>query len=95
MRMTNEVFNRLRPRFQIPKDVPTRKVDKGEKCYTGESYEVGFYEVAFIARLRLPLSYLYCRLADYMGVSIYQIAPNTWRIFICTEVLWGQLSGGC
>ena len=43
----------------------------------GKSYEVGFYEVAFIAGLRLPLSYLYYRLADYMGVSVYQIAPNT------------------
>ena len=87
MSTTNEAFNRPRPRFQIPKDVPIRKVDKREKCYTGESYEVGFYEVAFIVGLRLPFSYLYCRLADYIGVSIYQIAPNTRRIFICTEVL--------
>ena len=89
MSTTNEVFNRLRPHFQIPKDVPIKKVDKGEKCYTGKSFEVGFYEATFIARLRLPLSYLYCRLVDYMGVSICHIAPNAWRIFLCTEVLWG------
>lgn len=62
MSTTNEVFNRLRPRFQIPKDVPIRKVDKREKCYTGESYEVSFYEVVFIAGLRLPFSYLYHQL---------------------------------
>lgn len=93
--MTNEVFNRLRPHFQIPKDVPIRKVDKGEKCYMGESCEVGFYEATFIAGLRLPFSYLYHQLVDYMGVSVCQIAPNAFRIFICTKVLWGQLSGGC
>ena len=93
--MTNEVFNRLRPRFKIPEDVPIRKADKREKCYMGESYEVGFFEAAFIAGLRLPLSYFYRRLADYVGVSVCQIAPNARRIFICTDVLWGQLSGGC
>ena len=69
-----------------------RKGTKGEKCYTGCSHEVGFYEVAFIAGLRLPLSRLHHRLADYLGISIYQIAFNTWRIFIDAKVLWGQLS---
>ena len=85
--MTNEVFNKLRPCFQIPKDVPIRKADKGEKCYTGESYEVSFYEVAFIAGLRLPFCYLYHQLADYMGVFVCQISPNAWRIFIYAKVL--------
>lgn len=75
--MTNEVFNRLRPCFQIPNDITIRKADKGEKCYMGESYEVTFYEAAFIAGLRLHLSHLHHQLVDYMGVSIYQIAPNT------------------
>ena len=53
----------------------------------GESYEVGFFEAAFIAGLRLPLSYFYRQLADYVGVSVCQIAPNARRIFICTDVL--------
>ena len=56
MSMTKDVYGRLKPRFQIPNNVPMRKGTKGEKCYTGCSHEVGFYEVAFIAGLRLPLS---------------------------------------
>ena len=60
----------------------------------GKSYEVGFYEAVFIVRLRLPLSHLYRQLANYMGVSICQIAPNTWRFFICAEVLMGSAKWG-
>ena len=68
--MSNEVFTRLRPRFQIPANVPIRKANLGEKCYDGRSSDVGFYEAAFIARLRLPLSFLHRQLASFMGVSI-------------------------
>ena len=86
--MKNEVFDRLHPCFQILDNVPIRKADKGEKCYTGELYEVGFYEATFIVRLRLPPSHLHHRLADYLGISICQVAPpNAWRIFIGAEVL--------
>lgn len=75
-------------------DVSIRKGTKGERCYTGCFHEVGFYEAAFIAGLRLPLSHLLHRLADYLGISVYEIAPNAWIIFIGVEVLWGQLSEG-
>ena len=51
------------------------------------------YYVIFTTRLRLPLTKLYCQLANYLGLSINQIAPNAWRIFIGAEVIWGQLSG--
>ena len=71
-----------------------RKGDLGEKCYDRRSSDIGFYEVAFIAGLRLPLLTLHRRLVSYLGVSVSQIALNTWRIFIEAEVLWGQLSGG-
>lgn len=85
--MTKVVFSRLRPCFQIPDNIPIRKAIKGEKCYIGRSSKVGFYEVAFIMRLRFPLSHLYHRLADYLGIFVSQIAPNAWRIFIGAEVL--------
>ena len=29
-----------------------------------------------------------------MRLSVSQIAPNAWRIFIDVEILWGHLSGG-
>ena len=61
--MSDEVFNRLRPRFQIPDDVPIRKGDKGEKCYTMSTSDVGLYETAFIVGFRLPLSSLHRQLA--------------------------------
>ena len=68
--MTNEVFNRLRPRFQVPDDIPIRKANKGEKCYMRQSLEVGFYEAAFIVGLRLPFNHLHHRLADFLGISV-------------------------
>lgn len=92
--MSDEVFARLRPRFQIPANVPIRKDNLGKKCYDGRSSDVDFYEAAFIAGLRLPLSFLHRQLASFMGVSVCQIAPNAWRIFIGAEMLGGQLSGG-
>lgn len=72
--MSDKVFNRLSPRFQISDDVPIRKDEIGEKCYDGRSSNIGFYEIAFIAGLRLPLSTLHRRLASYMGESVNQIA---------------------
>lgn len=73
--MSEEVLSRLRPHFQNLDDVPIRKGHGGEKCYIGSSLDVGFYETAFIAGLRLPLTSLQRQLAAYMGVSVYQIAP--------------------
>ena len=52
------------------------------------------YDTMFSAGLRLPLTTLQHQLADFMGLSISQIAPNAWRIFIGAEILWGCLSGG-
>ena len=74
--MSDEVFGRLRPRFQIPDNVPIRKGDLGEKCYDGKSFGVGFYEAAFIAGLRLPFTTFHRWLASYLGVSVSQIALN-------------------
>ena len=92
--MTKDVYGRLKPRFQIFDDVPMRKGTKREKCYIGYSHEVGFYKAAFIAGLWFPLSHLHRQLADYLGIFVYEIAPNAWSIFIGAEVLWGQLSEG-
>lgn len=68
--MSDEVFGRLRPRFQILDNVPIRKGDLGEKCNDGKSSNVGFYEAMFIAGLRMPLFTLHHRLASYLDVSV-------------------------
>ena len=52
------------------------------------------YDAMFAARLRLPLTALHCQLANFLGLSVSQIAPNAWRIFIGAEILWDRLSGG-
>ena len=41
-----------------------------------------------------PLTALHHQLANFLGLSISQIAPNTWRIFIGAKILWVRLSGG-
>ena len=55
---------------------------------------VGMYNAMFVAGLRLPLTVLHCQLVNFLGLSISQIAPNAWRIFIGVEILWGHLNGG-
>ena len=92
--MSDEVFGKLRPYFQIPNNVPIRKGVIGEECYDERLSDIGFYETAFIVGLHLLLSSLHRRLASFMGMSISQLIPNALRIFIGTEVLWGQLNGG-
>ena len=88
--MTNQVFGRLRPCFWIADDIPIRKAYKREKCYTRDTEDTSFFEAAFIMGLRLPFCEICCRLANHLDISVFQIAPNAWRIFIGDEVLWGQ-----
>ena len=52
------------------------------------------YDTIFTARLRLPLTELHRQIANFLDLSISQIALNAWRIFIGAEVIWGQLSWG-
>ena len=85
--MSDKVFSRLRPRFQIPDNVPIRKGDLGEKFYDGKLSDVDFYKTAFIKGLCLSLSTLHRQLASYLGVFVSQIALNAWRIFIGAKVL--------
>ena len=44
--------------------------------------------------LRFPLSTLHRRLLQYLGLSINQISPNAWRVFLSVEVLYGTMSDG-
>ena len=92
--MTTKIFKNLGDHYQIPKNVPIYLPWKFEKCYFGKTTDVGMYEAMFARRLRLPLMELHCQLANFLGFSISQIAPNAWRIFIRAKVHWGPLSGG-
>ena len=78
----------------IPDNIPIRLPGKFEKCYTGKTANVGMYDTMFTAGLRLSLTVLHCQLANFLGLSVSQIAPNALRIFIGAEILWGCLCGG-
>ena len=46
------------------------------------------------AGLRFPLSSLHREVLQYLGLSINQISPNAWRVFIAMEVLYGAMTNG-
>ena len=46
------------------------------------------------AGLRFPLNFLHRKLLKYLGLSVSQISPNAWRVFIVMEVMYGAMSNG-
>ena len=86
--MRDRVFKESRTHYQIPDHISIPLPRKKEKCYTRMTADVDMYDAMLTARLRLPLTALYRQLVDFMGLSVSQIAPNAWRTFIGTEVLW-------
>ena len=92
--MTAKIFKDLRDRYQIPDHITICLPGKFEKCYSGKTENFGMYDTILAAGLRLLLTALHRQLANFLGLSVSQITPNAWRIFIGAEILWGQLSGG-
>jgi len=74
--MTANIFKNLRDRYQIPDHIPIRLLRKFEKCYSRRNMDVGMYNAMFAVGLRLPLTALYRQLANFLGLSVSQIAPN-------------------
>ena len=52
------------------------------------------YEQVLKASLRFPLNSLHHELLKYLGLSVSQMSPNAWRVFIAIEVLYGTMSNG-
>ena len=92
--MSDKVFKELRTRYQIPEYIPIRLPRENKRRYSGRTADVGMYDAMFAAGLRLPLTALHHQLANFLGLSVSQIAPNAWRTFIGAEILWKSLSGG-
>ena len=87
-------FNTFRDNFQIPDNIPIRLPYASEKCYYEGVEGVGVYEQMLKAGLRFPLSSLYSELLKHLGLSVNQISPNAWRVFIAREVLYGAMIDG-
>ena len=84
----------LRANYQILDHIPIRLPYKSEKCYYEGVNGVGVYEQMLKAGLRFPLNSLHRELLKYLGLSVSQISPNAWRVFITMEVLYGAMSNG-
>ena len=87
-------FNTLRANFQIPDNIPICLPYKSEKCYYKGVEGVGMYEQMLKAGLRFPLSSLHLKLLKYLSLSINQVSPNSWRVFIVMEVLYSTMLNG-
>ena len=87
-------FETLRENFQIQDNIPIRLPYKSEKCYYDEVEGVGVYEQMLKAGLRFPLSSLHFELLKCLGLSVNQVSPNAWRVFIAIEVLYGATTDG-
>ena len=87
-------FNTFRVNFQIPDYIPIRLPYVSEKCYYDGVEGVRVYEQMLKAGLRFPLSTLHRELLKYLGLSVNQISPNAWRVFIAMEILYGAMTDG-
>ena len=87
-------FSTFRVNFQIPDYIPIRLPYVSEKCYYDRVEGVEVYEQMLKAGLRLPLSTLHRELLKYLGLSVNQISPNAWRVFIAMEILYGAMTDG-
>ena len=85
--MSDKVFKTSCGRYQILDNILIHLPRKFERCYSGKTANFGMYDAMFVAGLRLPLTAFHCQLASFLGLSISQIAPNAWRIFIEAEIL--------
>ena len=87
-------FKTIRAIYQIPDHIPIRLPYQAEKCYYDGVDDLGVYEQALKAGLRFPLNRLKRELLQHLGLSVSQISPNAWRVFIAMEVLYGAMSNG-
>ena len=87
-------FNTFRANFQIPDNIPIRLPYVLEKCYYIGVEGVGVYEQMLKVGLRFPLSTLHRELLKYLSMSVTQISPNAWRVFIAIEILYGAMTDG-
>ena len=85
--MTANIIKNLRDCYQIPNHIPIHMAGKFEKCYSGKTTDISIYDAMFAAGLRLPLMALHHKLANFLGLSVNQIAPNALRNLIEAEIL--------
>ena len=83
-------YKTTRAIYQIPDHIPIRLPYKSEKCYYDGMGDLGVYEQALKAGLRFLLNRLKREFLQHLGLSVSQISPIAWRVFIAMEVLEGD-----
>ena len=74
--MSDKVFKELHTWYQIPKHISIHLPRENKRCYSRRTVNVGMYDAMFTTGLRLPLTALHRQLANFLGLSVNQIAPN-------------------
>ena len=87
-------FSTFTANFQIPDYIPIHLPYVSEKCYYEGVEGVRVYEQMLKAGLWFPLSTLHRELLKYLGLSVTQISPNAWKVFIAMEILYGVMTDG-
>ena len=87
-------FKTLRENYKIPENIPIHLPYKSERCYYDGVEGVGVYEQMLKAGLRFPLSSLHREPLKCLGLSVNQVSPNAWGIFIAMEILYGAMTDG-
>ena len=85
-------FKTLRAKYQIPNSISIRLPYQSQKCYYEGVEGVGVYKQMLKAELRFPLSSLHRELLKHLGLSVNQVSPNAWRVFLAMEVLYGAMT---
>ena len=84
-------FKMFRAHYQILDNISVRLPYKSKKCDYEGLEGVGVYEQMLKAGLRFPLSSLHRELLQHLGLSVNQVSPNAWKVFIAMEVLYGVM----
>jgi len=87
-------FKTFRAHYQILDNISVHLPYESKKCYHEGLEGVGVYEQMLKAGLRFPLSSLHHELLQHLGLSVNQVSPNAWRVFITMEVLYGVMLVG-
>ena len=83
----------LKKWYQIPDNLNPSLAVRGEWCCQPR-FGVGIYEAYLLGGLRLPLNAFARELLTRLGIGVYQLNPNVWRLVVSMQVLWREVFEG-
>ncbi|GFS41354.1 hypothetical protein Acr_00g0073890 [Actinidia rufa] len=86
--MTQAELDKLGSTYSFPSGIRLWIPGDGETILSARQGEVGFYEAAFQAGLRLPIHPTIREILVHYKICPAQLSPNAWRSVICSLVIW-------